>query len=71
MQDRWDSGQMGCRTRGIQDRSDHRKGEMQESSDAGKEGFRKVEIQKEGMQERRDTVKEGFRTGRIHDRRDT
>ena len=67
----WDSGLMGCRTRGIQDRRDHRKGGMQESSDAGKDGCRKVEMQKLGMQERRDTVKEGFRIGRIHNGRDT
>ena len=37
MQYRWDSGQMRCRLRGIQDRRDHRKGWMQESSDAMQE----------------------------------
>ena len=36
MQKRRDAGQMRCRTRGIQDRRDHRKGGMQDRRDAGK-----------------------------------
>ena len=38
---------------------------MQERRDAGKEGFRKEEIQ-----ERRDSGKKGFRKGGMHERKD-
>ena len=50
MQDRWDAGQVGCRTGG------YRNGGMQERRDARKEGCRKA-----GVQEKMDAGKEGLK----------
>ena len=47
IQERWNAGQVGCRTGG-----------MQERRNAGKEGCKK-----EGMQERRDSREEGYKFG--------
>ena len=75
MQDRKDAVQEECRTGGIQD-----------MSDLGQEGCRKVEIVrcltlerwdaeqegfKPGKLERKYLGREGFRTGGIHERRET
>ena len=72
MQNRWDAGQVGFGTGG-----------MQETRDAGEVGFRpwdagqvgsrawdagQVGCRTRGIQDRRDAVKEGYRTGGMHDR---
>ena len=77
-------GQVGCRTRRMQDSRDEgkegwRKVGMRERRDVGKEGCRKgvIEIRRNfemgrwNKGRKRDTGKEGFRTKEIQDLRDT